>query len=196
MVTGWQKIDDKDYCFAADGSLYVSCTTPDGYMVDDKGVWINSLVSDALINFVKSFEGFSATPYYDEVGVKTLGYGMTGEEIESLSTVTEEKATEMLKDWINKKYAPVIKADLDSKDVKLNQNEFDALVSMAYNIGTAGVLRSTLYKNVCAGIKDVSTITSNFQAWSNAGGQRLEGLYRRRTKEAAMFLSADYTGNN
>lgn len=38
------------------------------------------------------------------------------------------------------------------------------------------------------------TITANFQAWSNGGGQRIEGLYRR-TKESAMFLNADYTGN-
>lgn len=46
-----------------------------------------------------------------------------------------------------------------------------------------------------AGVKDSATITANFQAWSNGGGQRIEGLYRRRTKEAAMFLNGDYTGN-
>ncbi len=57
------------------------------------------------------------------------------------------------------------------------------------------ILGSTLYKNVCAGIRDKNTITSNFQAWSNCGGKRIEGLYRRRTKEAAMFLNGDYTGN-
>lgn len=194
MLTGWQKIDNKDYCFASDGSLYVNTTTPDGYMVDEKGVWINSLVSDSLIDFVKSFEGFSATKYQDEVGVWTLGYGMTGEEIENLTTVTEEQATQMVKNWINKKYAPVIKSGLNN--VVLKQNEFDALVSMAYNVGTAGVLGSTLFKNVVAGVRDADIITSNFQAWSNASGQRLEGLYRRRTKEANIFLNGDYTGNN
>jgi len=94
-----------------------------------------------------------------------------------------------------KKYAPVVKADLDLRSVTLAQNEFDALVSMAYNIGTGGLLGSTLYKNVVAGVKDSATITANFQAWSNGGGQRIEGLYRRRTKEVAMFLNGDYTGN-
>jgi len=121
---------------------------------------------------------------------------MTGDEIEGIESVTEEQATCMLKEWINNKYAPVIKTDLDSKGVTLNQNEFDALVSFAYNCGTGALLsQSTLYKNVVTGVSYSDTIISNFQAWSNAGEQRLEGLYRRRTKEAAMFLNADYTEN-
>jgi len=172
--------DGKSYTFDADGIMQDTST---------------SLVSDGCIDFVKSWEGFSATPYRDEVGVWTLGYGMTGDEIQGISEVTEEQATSMLKDWINNKYAPIVKSDLESKGITLAQNEFDALVSMAYNVGTSGVLGSTLYKNVCAGVRDINTIIYNFQAWSNAGGQRLEGLYRRRTKEAAMFLDADYTGN-
>lgn len=177
-VNRTENIEDKEYSFDSNGHLL------------DK-----SLVSDECIDFIKSWEGFSADPYYDEVGVLTLGYGMTGEEIQGISEVTEEQATSMLKDWINNKYAPVIKADLDFKGVILNQNEFDALVSMAYNVGTGGLLGSTLYKNVVGGIRNNETIISNFQAWSKAGGQRLEGLYRRRTKEAAMFLNADYIGN-
>lgn len=182
------------------GAMYAEGTyTIDGkeYKFDSEGAWIeDTLVSNQCIDFIKSWEGYYATPYYDCVGVKTLGYGMTGEEIEGIDYVTEQQATEMLKNWINKKYAPVIKSDLDSKGVTLKQNEFDALVSFAYNCGTSGLLGSTLYKNVVAGVRDANTITSNFQAWSNGGGKRIEGLYRRRTKEAAMFLYADYTGNN
>lgn len=178
-VNRTENIEGKEYSFDSNGHLLVT-----------------SLVSDKLIDFIKSWEGFSAIPYRDEVNVLTLGYGMTGEEMQGISEVTEEEATSMLKDWINKKYAPVIKSDLDSKGISLTQNEFDALVSMSYNVGTGGLLGSTLYKNVVVGIRDNVTITSNFQAWSMAGGQRLEGLYRRRTKEAAMFLSGDYTGNN
>lgn len=204
MKTGWIQLKGIWYYLEPDsngymGECYINRTaTIDGkeYTFDENGHMLEeSLVSDALIEFIKSWEGFSAVPYYDEVGVKTLGYGMTGEEIEGIESVTQEEAAQMLKYLINKKYAPVIKADLESKGITLKQNEFDALVSMAYNVGTAGVLGSTLYKNICAGIRDENTIISNFKAWSNAGGQRLEGLYRRRTKEAAMFLNADYTGN-
>ncbi len=209
MRTGWLQDKDKWYYLveATDankgeykGQMVCNCSR----IISGKTYYFNSdgameenysLVSDKLIDFVKSWEGFSATPYRDEVKVWTLGYGMTGDEIEGIKEVSEEKATSMLKDWINNKYAPVIKTDLESRGITLKQYEFDALVSFAYNCGTGGLLGSTLYKNVVAGIRDSDTITSNFQAWSKAGGQRLEGLYRRRTKEAAMFLNGDYTGN-
>lgn len=171
-------LDNKSYTFHTDGSI-----------VD------NSLVSDAGIDFIKSWEGFYPEPYTDCVGVLTLGYGMTGNEINGLTSVTESQASEMLKDLVNTKYANVIKDHLDSNNVTLSQNEFDALTSFSYNCGTGALLGSTLYKNVIAGIRNASTITANFQAWSNGGGHRIEGLYRRRTKEAAMFLNADYTGN-
>lgn len=199
MLTGWLEYKNKWYYMNEHGIMLADCVATieeKEYKFDSNGAWIRSLVSDQCIDFIKSWEGYFATPYIDCVGVKTLGYGMTGTEIEGLDSVTEEQATQMLKDWINNKYAPVIKSDLDFKDITLKQNEFDALVSMAYNIGTGGVLGSTLYKNVVAGIRDSSTITANFQAWSNGGGRRIEGLYRRRTKEAAMFLNGDYSGNN
>lgn len=150
---------------------------------------MNKLVSKELVNFVKGFEGFSATVYNDCVGVPTIGYGMTGNEIRGLTYLTEEQASNMLEELLNSKYAAPLKADLDSKGVVLTQNEFDALVSMAYNVGVSGVLGSTLYRNICVGVRDKGTITSNFQMWSMAGGKRLEGLFRRRTEEAEMFFS-------
>ncbi len=204
MLTGWFKDSDGlwYYLDIDKGYMYSNCRILiDGkyYSFDSHGHWIENeegAVSEQAIDFIKSWEGFYSEPYYDCVGVKTLGYGMTGEEIKGIEYVTKQEATEMLKDLINKKYAPIIKADLDSKGIILKQNEFDAFVSFSYNCGTAGLLSSTLYKNVVAGIRDSNTITSNFQAWSNGGGKRIEGLYRRRTKEASMFLYGDYTGNN
>ena len=211
MATGWIQLNDKWYYLYETtdankaeyiGTTAYSCTKTinnKSYKFDEDGVMQDtstSLVSDACIDFIKSWEGYYGTPYYDEVGVLTLGYGMTGDEIQGLTSITEVEATTMLKDWIDRKYAPVVKADLDSKSVTLTQNEFDALVSFAYNCGTGGLLGSTLYKNVVASVKDSDTIISNFIAWSNGGGKRIEGLYRRRSKEAAMFLNADYTGNN
>jgi len=206
MKTGWFQDKGKWYYLEINSNGYKGSMYTEGtYNIDGKSysfdsnralIQDNNLASQECIDFIKSWEGFSATPYRDEVGVLTLGYGMTGDEIQGISQVTEEQAKSMLKDWINNKYAPVIKKDLDSKDISLKQNEFDALVSFAYNCGTDALInQSTLYKNVVAGVKDSGTITSNFQAWSNGGGMRIEGLYRRRTKEAAMFLAGDYTGN-
>jgi GH24 family phage-related lysozyme (muramidase) len=147
-----------------------------------------SLVSKQCVNFVKGFEGFYSKPYYDCVGVKTLGYGMTGSEIAGIDYVTEEQASQMLENLLNNKYAQPIKDDLDSRGVKLTQNQFDALVSMAYNVGTGGVLGSTLYRNICNGVRDVDTITADFCMWDKGGGQVISGLLRRRKAEAAMFF--------
>jgi GH24 family phage-related lysozyme (muramidase) len=146
------------------------------------------LISKQCVDFIKDFEGFEPTIKNDIVNVPTLGYGMTGKEIQGLKHITEEQASIMLEKLLNDNYALPIKKNLDANRFVLNQNEFDALVSMAYNIGVSGLFGSTLYKNVLKGIKDKSTITANFQAWSNAGGKRVEGLYRRRTEEAKMFL--------
>jgi len=154
-------------------------------------VFMMDLVSSQCVDFVKSFEGFCSTPYYDLAGVKTLGYGMTGSAIEGLSSVTEQQASDMLKDLLNTNYAQPLKNSLDSKGVALTQNEFDALVSMAYNVGIGGLLGSTLYKNVCAGIRNVSTITENFCAWCHAGGVVVAGLLRRRKEEAKMFFGSE-----
>ena len=152
---------------------------------------MEKLISKACIDFVKKFEGFYPNVYLDIVGVRTLGYGMTGKEIEGLKTITEVQASIMLENLLNNNYALPIKKNLDLRNIVLKQNEFDAIVSMAYNIGVNGLLGSTLYKNITAGIRDRATITANFQAWSNAGGKWVEGLYRRRTEEAEMFLKAD-----
>lgn len=146
------------------------------------------LISKECLEFVKRFEGFYPTVYLDMVGVKTLGYGMTGKEIEGLKSVTEPQASAMLENLLNDKYAAPIKRNLDTMKFSLKQNEFDALVSMAYNIGVNGLLGSTLYKNILQGIKDKKIITANFQAWSKAGGKQVPGLLRRRTEEAEMFL--------
>ena len=154
-------------------------------------------VSDQCIDFVKGFEGFNAHVYNDMVGIPTLGYGMTGIEIRNLASVTETQATTMLKELINRSYATPINNDLVSKGVTLNQNEFDALCSMAYNIGTTGLLTSTLYRNVCKGFRDRPTILADFQMWDKAGGNTVQGLLRRRTAEAEMFLTTNIpTVNN
>jgi len=149
-----------------------------------------SLVSEQCISFVKQFEGFCADVEPDCVGVPTLGYGMTGSEIAGLSHVTEEQATQLLRNHINNDYATPIKRDLDSKGVQLNQNQFDALVSMAYNVGVGSLLNSTLYKNICAGVRDASTITEDFCMWDKAGGRTVDGLLRRRQAEAQMFFNS------
>lgn len=212
MQTGWIQYNNKWYYLIETtdekkaeykGQMVYECTraiNSKEYSFDSSGTWIEDvgLVSEKCLSYCKSWEGFHPEKYYDCVGVLTQGYGMTRDEIVNLpALITEETAATLLKSLINKKYAEPVKADLDSKGVELKQNEFDALVDFAYNCGTDALLnKSTLYKNIVAGIRDTATITANFQAWSNDGeGNRIPGLYRRRTSEATLFLNADYTGN-
>jgi GH24 family phage-related lysozyme (muramidase) len=154
----------------------------------------SSLVSDALINFVKDYERFVDHAYDDGTGVMTIGYGTTRKDLVALGTCTEEQATQWLKEEINDK-ASSIKADLDSKGVVLTQNQFDALASFAYNCGVDGLLKeSNLYNRICQGVRDES-LRVNFTAWSKAGGSVMQGLLNRRNEECDMFLHADYIRN-
>lgn len=207
MQTGWLQDKDKWYYLntVSDGNkgvMYANCTitidnkeyafNADGSMVEDKITSSNSLVSDNCINFVKSYEGFSATKYDDGTGVITQGYGCIGDEIADWEdTITEEVASAKLKDLINNKYATVIKASLDNNSVILTQYQFDALVSMSYNIGTSALLGSTLYKRILSGVRD-ETLKDNFTVWCKAGGKTMQGLLNRRIEEYEMFANADY----
>lgn len=200
MLTGWLTYKNKK-CYLmprASGkfkegqALQNITTTIDGnsYTFDNDCYVVNSLVTDKLVEFIKSWEGYSNKVYKCSAGVSTIGYGTTRKECVNKGTCTNEEATAWLKEDINT-FAKAIK----DKNISLKQCEFDALVSFAYNCGTGALFGSTLWKNVIARVRDSNTITANFQAWCNGSNGRLEGLYKRRTKEANMFLYADYTGN-
>ena len=149
-------------------------------------------ISNNCVNIIKQFEGFSATVYKDIVGVPTLGYGLTGTLIGGLTKVTESQATDLLKQALNTWVIPINKA-LMSGQCWLNQNQFDAIVSLSYNIGVTGLLSSTLFTNLLRGVRDRATITNNFLMWNKAGGKVEIGLTNRRTQEAELFLKGVVT---
>jgi lysozyme len=69
----------------------------------------------------------------------------------------------------------------------INQNQFDALVSFAYNLGPGNLKSSTLLKKVNANPEDES-IRLEFMKWVKAGGKTLKGLVRRREAEANLYF--------
>jgi len=145
-------------------------------------------ISAQGVNLIKGFEGFRNSVYKDIIGVSTIGYGSTGKFMRGLTSVTESQATDMLKDAVDEVFGEQVSNDLDRLGVNLNQNEFDAIVSMAYNVGVAGLLGSTLYSDIVKGIRDKNIITNDFAMWCKAGGVTVQGLVRRRKEEAEMFL--------
>lgn len=150
------------------------------------------MFSDKAIEIIKSFEGFRAKPYYDSVGIPTIGYGTTiyptGEEVKITdSPVNGAIAHELLKyHVIEKVHKPLMK--LIDRD-KLNQNQYDSLVSFCYNVGIGAFKGSTLRKVILANQNDFDAIEVQFMRWNKAGGKVIDGLINRRKKEFFLYSS-------
>lgn len=144
-------------------------------------------VSPSGVDLICNFEGLRLKAYDDGVGVWTIGFGTTvypnGIKVMKGDTCTEAQAKTYMAHDLKKFEATVNKA----VTVQLNQNQFDALVSLAYNIGTNAFSKSTLVKKLNA--NDIRGAADQFDVWVNAGGKRMQGLVNRRAKEKALFLS-------
>ena len=140
------------------------------------------------IELIKSFEGFKGSPYKCPAGIPTIGYGATfypdGKKVTMTDTpITEEKATELLSSMLISFEKYVDSYCIDT----ITQNQFDALVSFAYNLGPANLKSSTLLKKVNLNPND-GTIRDEFMKWVKAGGKTLKGLVRRREAEANLYF--------
>lgn len=143
--------------------------------------------SENGINLIKQFEGCRLTAYQDSVGVWTIGYGWTqpvdGKPVGKGMTITQQKADDLLKQGVIQ-YENGVNSLVK---VQLNQNQFDALVDFAYNLGVNALKGSTLLKKLNAG--DYAGAANEFTKWNKAGGKELAGLTRRREAEKSLFLS-------
>ena len=144
-------------------------------------------ISPSGIDLICNFEGKRLTAYDDGVGVWTIGFGTTvypnGIKVKKGDTCTEAQAKAFMAHDLKKFEAAVNNA----VTVPLNQNQFDALVSLAYNIGANAFSGSTLVKKLNS--NDFRGAADQFDIWVNAGGKRMQGLVNRRAKEKALFLS-------
>ena len=145
-------------------------------------------ISDEGLRLIKSFEGYhtrlkdgSCTAYLCPASVWTIGYGCT-EGVKPGMVWTAEEAEAALRREIAKFEATVNRL----VTVSINQNEFDAMVSLAYNIGSAGFARSSVLKRLNNG--DRQGAAKAFEMWKSGGGRVLPGLVSRRKREASLFL--------
>lgn len=148
------------------------------------------IVNQAAIDLIKEFEGFEPKAYRDPVGIWTIGYGTTemagvGIDPKAGMTITHDDAERYLQLAVQKFAASVE----DLIDVPVTENQFGALVSLAYNIGPSALAKSTVMKRLNAG--DYQGAADAFAMWNKAGGKVLPGLTRRRAAERALFLKAD-----
>ena len=136
------------------------------------------------IALIKEFEGLRLKAYLCPGGVWTIGYGHTA-GVKSGMVITEAQAEEYLKaDLI------VFERYLNGLGLALNQNQFDALVSFIYNVGTGNFSSSTLLRKVRANPQD-NSIMDEFLRWVYSKGRVLPGLQRRRLDEMKLYFSND-----
>jgi lysozyme len=140
------------------------------------------------LKLIKEFEGCKLKAYQCPAGVWTIGIGSTrysdGSAVKRGQTLANEEAALLLLSKTLTSYEHAVNAI----KVDLTQNEFDALVSLTYNIGAGNLASSTLVKMLKAG-NSKAEIAKQFLRWDKAGGKPLAGLTRRRNAEAELFLS-------
>lgn len=138
---------------------------------------IDIKISQNGLNLIKEFEGCRLTAYKPVPWEKmyTIGWGHYG--VTAGTTWTQAQADSQLEIDLNNKYAPIVDAYTKGK---ANQNEFDALVSLAYNCGNVFVADGWAPFSH-------AYVAGMIPKYRNAGGQVLQGLVRRRQAELNLF---------
>ena len=131
------------------------------------------------LNLIKSFEGCKLTAYKCVPTEKyyTIGYGHYGSDVKAGMTITLKRAEELLLQDCQK-FVNHVNTYMDKYN--FNQNQFDALVSFAYNIGSIKQLTAN-------GTRTIAQISAKIAAYNKSGGKVLKGLVNRRAKEKALF---------
>ena len=132
------------------------------------------------IALVKEFEGCKLTAYLDVVGILTIGVGHTG-GVKIGDEITEAEADAFLQEDLR-----TAEDALKSVTTPLNQEQYDALCSLIFNIGVGAFKKSTLLKQLNAG--DTQSAADQFLRWNRAGKNVIAGLTRRRVAERQLFL--------
>jgi lysozyme len=145
-------------------------------------------ISQQGIDFIKQFEGFRAKAYLCSAKVPTIGYGSTryadGTPVSLRDpAITEVEALELFASTLTTYEKGVTKA----VKVPLEQYEFDALVSLCYNIGVGNLASSTLVRLLNEDEARIE-VARQFLRWNKANGAVISGLTRRREAEREMFL--------
>ena len=143
-------------------------------------------VSPSGVDLICNFEGLRLKAYDDGVGVWTIGFGTTkypnGIRVKKGDTCTLDQAKAYMQNDL-KAFEQTVN---NTVKVPLNQNQFDALVSLAYNIGSTAFKNSTLVRQLNEG--NYKAAANQFNVWVNAGGKRMQGLVNRRAAEKTLFL--------
>lgn len=138
--------------------------------------------SNKGIAFIKAHEGFIPHAYRCPAGVWTIGYGHTT-GVKPGDVVTDVQAEA----WLRQDIETAERA-VNAQRLPFSQNQFDALVSFAFNVGAGNFQRSTLLKLARENVND-PRVRGEFSRWIYGGGKILPGLVKRRKEEADLYFS-------
>lgn len=129
---------------------------------------------------IKRFEGLRLNAYLCPADVPTIGYGSTGPHVRIGMTITEARAEELLREDLTR-----FEACVSAKCPNTTQQQFDAMVSLAFNVGCAGFEKSTVARMHNA--RWFGKAADAFALWNKGGGRVLPGLVKRRAAEADLY---------
>jgi lysozyme len=145
-------------------------------------------VNSSGIKLLHDFEGLRLQAYLCPAKVATIGYGNTfyedGTPVRMGQTITKERAEQLFLNTLNK-FANEVRRLITKP---LNDNQFSALVSFAYNVGIGNLRKSTLLRLVNENPNN-PLIRNEFMRWNRAGGREMAGLTRRRNAESSLYFS-------
>lgn len=141
------------------------------------------------IAILHEHESLRLNAYLCPAGVPTIGWGNTyyenGKKVRVGDKISKSRADELFENITNDVFVPEVKNLLK---VRLNDNQFSALVSFAYNVGIGNFQKSTLLRKVNTNPND-ERIADEFKRWNKSNGRVLNGLIRRRNDEAKLYFS-------
>lgn len=136
------------------------------------------------LDLIKHYEGCRLTSYQDSVGVWTIAYGHTGDDVGPNVVWDQDQANNALKADCER----IERGVEELLTVTPTDNQFSALVCFAYNVGVGNLAHSHLLALFNDG--DVDGAADQFLRWTHAGGVVLPGLVKRREAERQLFLKS------
>ena len=141
----------------------------------------NNINIDKAVEFIKELEGFNAKAFNDYKQI-SIGYGTVAKNINEIITKTEGE------NRLISEIQPLV-TFLINKGYKINNNQFNALLSFIYNVGKGGLINTGLDAQIKKNPNDINLITNEFKKWIKAGGVVNKGLQNRRQKEINLYFS-------
>lgn len=163
--------------------------------------YVPMITSQAMIDIIKDFEGFTSQPYADG-SQYSIGYGTycgtTKEEVpaEYWNGITEEQGEALLRDYLTNVAEKELNAFYKKIGYQPTQQQFDAMIDFTYNLGSSWMYEDSkvksYLKNYTDGTDDALELVNVLGAWCRAGGQVTDYLCSRRIREAIIYLYGEY----